>query len=116
MLSFTSIGIESWPELESVLSKALSKNAEERFADVKEFSAALERLKLKTRLSVPQSHLADVESFLSENIDRILEQGWEFKVEKSPRISVNIGLAALHTVFIGSQSIAVAQICYILRI
>jgi serine/threonine-protein kinase len=93
---FRTVGVEQWPELEVVLARALSKKPEMRYGSLNEFAEALEEVKgnrSHVRRHTVNLNSDQMESFLSENIDRILARGWQFEIPDAPRLSVNMGLA-----------------------
>ena len=99
-LPFARRGLPSWPELEQVLGKALSKRPEERFATVGEFAAALGRVTVPHQpgAAVARPESAPVETGAAEKllrdvVERCGQSGELFGsgVRKAPTVSLNYG-------------------------
>ncbi|HEY6252690.1 MAG TPA: lanthionine synthetase LanC family protein [Candidatus Angelobacter sp.] len=71
MLPFVQRGTQPWPEVESLLAKALSKNPADRFSSMREFSNTLRAVKISSS-SAKASHTTDRQ--LVEMKDSLLKQ------------------------------------------
>lgn len=101
-LPFTARGVESWPEVEKVLARALTKDPAGRFPGVADFAAALGEILAETKAPAESSRrsrndLADAEALLDRILERLRPGGalWESGPQSAPTASVNYGAAGI---------------------
>lgn len=103
-MSFDSRGIDPWPDVEIILTKALNKNPEKRFSNVAEFAHQLQSVlengyeEKKPKYNIKPIH---EEEFLNtilrrySNIGTLISKG----LPDSPSCSVNFGAAGIAYMF-----------------
>lgn len=103
-LSFKEQGIESWPVVEEILARALSKDPEQRFTDVATFAAILKEVSQAAKVDnkykpALQLQVLDRTSktLLNEAVQRSNWDGSWFTngLEKNPTASINYGSAGI---------------------
>ena len=99
-LPFANRGARPWPDVERVLRRALSKNAGERFASVKEFAAALANLQrehISTQRPAPHRIAAELSRLTQEVLQRVEIMGELFAsgLSTSPTASVCLGASGI---------------------
>ena len=100
-LPFTALKTEAWPELEAVLTRALSKNPEDRFVSVAHFADALRAVlanhSTRIKPAPPASDVKPAQELLNRMLRRV---GWEGDllttgVTKKPTVSITYGAAGV---------------------
>ena len=104
-LPFSRQGLEPWLEVETLLSKALSKDPSQRFASVADFAMQLEQVAATTAESTPlilvqetePAEYSDAISMLNEFLQQVQPGGdwFETGVTTAPTASVNFGSAGI---------------------
>ncbi len=94
--SFRERGLEPWPELESVLARALAKKPEHRYLDMAAFAEALASITpLTTKITVfPDESCGKL---IQRMLDSLQADGEWFRkgLETAPSCSVNLGMAGI---------------------
>jgi eukaryotic-like serine/threonine-protein kinase len=100
-LPFIRRNVQTWPELEQALAKALSKRASERFTNVAEFASALAAIAQVEEAAVEEigspAAFPDAQDMLRSVLTRMDIGGGIFAsgLEAAPRVSVTYGSAGI---------------------
>jgi len=100
-LPFIRRGVSAWPELEQILTKALSKLASDRFPTLAEFAAAVSVLAQKQDAAIDEaiqpSAYPDAQQMLRSILERMDVGGSLFDsgLDAAPRVSVTYGSAGI---------------------
>lgn len=95
--TFSSVGVRAWPEVETVLARALAKDPQSRFSSVAAFARALSAVEVLTTRQSLGSNAAGGERFVERIVARLDLDGplIERGVDQPPTASVNYGAAGV---------------------
>jgi serine/threonine-protein kinase len=104
-LPFTSRGIESWPEVEAILAKALSEDPADRYPSMEAFAQTMGGvLHDQPPLSKPLSEVTET----VDSVEVLRKEVVEGLRTRSPLYSTGLGTAPTASVFYGAAGIAYA--------
>jgi hypothetical protein len=95
--TFAQCGVPSWPDVEVVLAKALSKNAERRYQSMTEFSCALSQARHPHRPRPPRQATRVFDELVKRTLRRFGPDGELLRdgLRTPPFASVNFGAAGI---------------------